>query len=396
VYRQWRSRYKSLTLHDPVWYDHLPYLPYPSNWPVYTPKDKMGDWLEFYAGAMELNVWTSTELLGAQYDEASGTWTATIRREGREIELNPTQLVMALGNAGFPNVPQIPGANCFVGECLHSSEYTGGEAFKGKRVAIVGANNSAHDIAADLVGGGAFPTMIQRSSTLVVRQQTNSEMLLRPLYSQEAVDAGISTEMADMVSLSLPMRMAEAYFQPIWNEVQRIDSAFYDALRKVGFNLDFAEDGSGLLMKYYRAASGYYIDVGASQMLIDGQIALKSATEIRQIEPEGIRFEDDALLEVDAIIFATGFGSMEQWVSRLISPEVAAKIGRCWGYGSGFKGDPGPWEGELRNMWKPTKQPGLWFMGGNLQQSRSFSKYLALQLKARFENIQTRVIEPSR
>ena len=54
----WRSRYKSLALHDPVWYDHLPYIPFPTNWPVFSPKDKIGDWLEMYARVME------TELLG--------------------------------------------------------------------------------------------------------------------------------------------------------------------------------------------------------------------------------------------------------------------------------------------------------------------------------------------
>ena len=42
----WRNRYRSLVLHDPVWYDHLPYIPFPENWPVFTPKDKIGDWLE--------------------------------------------------------------------------------------------------------------------------------------------------------------------------------------------------------------------------------------------------------------------------------------------------------------------------------------------------------------
>ncbi len=56
----WRKRYKSLCLHDPVWYDHLPYLPFPPNWPIFAPKDKLGDWLEMYAKVMELNYWTNT------------------------------------------------------------------------------------------------------------------------------------------------------------------------------------------------------------------------------------------------------------------------------------------------------------------------------------------------
>jgi putative flavoprotein involved in K+ transport len=42
-------------------------------------------------------------------------------------------------------------------------------------------------------------------------------------------------------------------------------------------------------------------------------------------------------------------------------------------------------------MWKPTQQPGLWFQGGNLAQARHYSRYLALQLKARLEGIGTPV-----
>ena len=42
-------------------------------------------------------------------------------------------------------------------------------------------------------------------------------------------------------------------------------------------------------------------------------------------------------------------------------------------------------------MWKPTQQEGLWFQGGNLHQSRYYSLYLALQLKARMEGIPTPV-----
>ena len=80
---------------------------------------------------------------------------------------------------------------------------------------------------------------------------------------------------------------------------------------------------------------------------------------------------------------ATGFGSMNGWAAQLISQEVADKVGKCWGLGSGTTKDPGPWEGELRNMWKPTAQANLWFHGGNLHQSRHYSRYLALQLKAR-------------
>ena len=98
-----------------------------------------------------------------------------------------------------------------------------------------------------------------------------------------------------------------------------------------------------------------------------------------------------AFLPADTIVYATGYRPMHEWVGRLISPQVERKVGRCWGLGSGAKGDPGPWEGELRNMWKPTAQPGLWFQGGNLMQARFHSLHLALQLKARMEGLETPV-----
>ena len=91
------------------------------------------------------------------------------------------------------------------------------------------------------------------------------------------------------------------------------------------------------------------------------------------------------------IVYATGYGSMNGWAARLISQEIADKVGKCWGLGSDTTKDPGPWEGELRNMWKPTRQEALWFHGGNLHQSRHYSLYLGLQLKARMEGIPTPV-----
>ncbi|QTD55402.1 flavin-containing monooxygenase [Parasphingorhabdus cellanae] len=383
----WRTRYKSLTLHDPVWYDHMPYIPFPDSWPIYTPKDKLGDFLEAYAKIMDLNIWNGTEFTAASYDEESKRWNVTVERDGVPLQLQPTHIVMAVGNAGFPRKPDFPGASDFTGEQYHSSEYTSGEEFAGKRVVVIGANNSAHDICADLVNHGIQPTMIQRSSTLVLRGSTNSKMA-RPLYSEEAVEQGLTTDRADFLNASMPMRMSEQAQKQIWTQVAKSDADFYASLTNAGFQLDFGEDGTGLFMKYLRTASGYYIDVGAAAMVADGRIALKSGVEVERLTDTALVLSDGSELTADAIIYATGFGSMEQWVERLISPEVAKKIGPCWGYGSGTTGDPGPWEGEIRNMWKPTAQEGLWFHGGNLQQSRFYSRYLALQLNARFKNVE--------
>ncbi len=306
----------------------------------------------------------------------------------------PTHLVLATGLAGFPNEPRFENAAAFEGVQYHSSKHPGGKEFAGKTVVVVGSNNSAHDICADLWQHGAHVTMIQRSSTHVSRSESLMEVSMAPLYSQQAVDAGMSTDKADLLFASIPLRLLAEFQKRVMAEIAKRDAAFYARLEKVGFLHDFGEDGSGLYLKYLRRASGYYVDVGASDLIASEKIKLRSRVEVKRLEPKGVVLSDGSFLPADAVIFATGFGPMDQWVRALISETVAERVGRCWGYGSDTTHDPGPWVGELRNMWKPTAQPGLWFHGGNLQQSRFFSLYLALQLKARFENLPISIYAP--
>ena len=185
---QWRSRYKSLCLHDPVWYDHLPYLPFPRNWPVFAPKDKIGDWLEMYTRVMEINYWGSTTAKSATWDDAKKEWTVTVDRDGEEVVLHPKQLVFALGVSGKPNIPTIPGQDVFRGEQHHSSQHPGPDAYKDKKVVVIGSNNSAFDICGALWEVGADVTMVQRSSTHIVKSDSLMEIGLGDLYSERALD----------------------------------------------------------------------------------------------------------------------------------------------------------------------------------------------------------------
>lgn len=387
----WRNRYKSLSLHDPIWYDHMPYLPFPENWPVFTPKDKVGDWLEMYTKVMELNFWGSTRCTSAQYDEEKQEWTVDVFRDGEKLTLRPKQLILATGMSGIPSTPDIPGMDIFEGEQHHSSKHPGGEAFKGKKCVVLGGNNSAHDICCALWENDADVTMVQRSSTHIIKSDSLMELVLGGLYSEEAVESGMTTHKADLTFASLPFQIMPQFHIPAYQAVAERDAEFYQRLTDAGFLLDFGEDGSGLFMKYLRRGSGYYIDVGASDLVADGDIKLKSGVSIEKIKPKSVVLTDGTELEADLIVYATGYGSMNGWAAKIISQEVADKVGKCWGMGSDTKKDPGPWEGELRNMWKPTHQEALWFHGGNLHQSRHYSQYLSLQIKARMENIHTPV-----
>ena len=387
----WRNRYRSLVLHDPVWYDHLPYVPFPENWPVFTPKDKLGDWLEMYAKVMELNYWGSSECVRATYDERGGEWSVDVLRNGGRVTLRPKQLVFATGAYGPPNIIPLAGLEVFQGRCCHSSGYKTGEPYAGKACVVVGSNSSAHDIAADLWEYGADVTMLQRSPTTVVRSETLMELGFEPLYSESALAAGITTDKADLIFAATPFRIMHRGQIPVYEEVRRRDAAFYARLAKSGFQIDFGEDDSGLMMKALRTGSGYYIDVGCSDLIAGGAIAIRSGAEIRRVRERSVELTDGSQLPADLIVMATGFQSMNRAVAPIISEEVADRVGKCWGLGSGVPGDPGPWEGEPRNKWKPTQQPGLWFHGGNLHLSRHYSLVLGLQIKARMEGLPTPV-----
>ena len=160
-----------------------------------------------------------------------------------------------------------------------------------------------------------------------------------------------------MIFASLPYRILHEFQIPLYDQMRERDKDFYDRLEAAGFQLDWGEDGSGLFMKYLRRGSGYYIDVGASDLVANGDIKLK-AGKVARLTEHAVVMEDGTELPADLVVYATGYSSMNGHAADLISQEVADKVGKVWGLGSDTKKDPGPWEGEQRNMWKPTQQEG--------------------------------------
>jgi putative flavoprotein involved in K+ transport len=198
------------------------------------------------------------------------------------------------------------------------------------------------------------------------------------------VKNGIDHHKADLIFASVPYKI----MAPLPGAGVRGDEEArrrpLRRLEKAGFMLDFGVDGSGLFMKYLRRGSGYYIDVGASELVANGSIKLKSRVNIERINPKSVTLTDGSELPADLLVYATGYGSMNQLAGRPDLTRGGRPRRQGLGPGLDTPKDPGPWEGELRNMWKPTQVPHLWFHGGNLHQSRHYSQFLSLQLKARW------------
>jgi cation diffusion facilitator CzcD-associated flavoprotein CzcO len=375
----WRNRYHALSLHNQVHVNHLPYMPFPPNWPTYIPKDKLAAWFEAYVESMELNYWTATEFEGGTYDEGEGRWSVVLRRaDGTKREMRPRHVVMATGVSGIPSLPDIPTLRNFGGTVLHSSQYDDGEAWQGKRALVIGTGNSGHDIAQDLYSGGAKVTLVQRGSTLILNVEPSAQ-LPYALYGE-----GPPLEDCDLITASIPLALARKSHTLITKQAKHLDGELLDRLERVGFKLDFGEDGTGWQFKYLTRGGGYYFNVGCSDLIVDGEIGLVQFSDIAEFIAQGARMRTGETLAADLIVLATGYNGQEHLVRKLFGEDVAARVGPIWGFGDGQ---------ELRNMFTRTAQPGLWFIAGSFAQCRIYSKYLGLQIKACELGLLPRVID---
>jgi cation diffusion facilitator CzcD-associated flavoprotein CzcO len=363
----WRNRYHALTLHNQVQVNHLPYMPFPPNWPTYIPKDKLANWFEAYVDAMELNYWTSTEFAGGAYDESEGRWSVTLRRtDGSTRTMRPKHVVLATGVSGIPNLPDIPTLKDFAGSVLHSSQYDDGENWKGKRAIVIGTGNSGHDIAQDLYSSGADVTLVQRSPTLITNIEPSAQLAYEA-YNEGTLDDN------DLIATSMPLPVAKKSHQAITDRSKELDKDLLDGLRKKGFKLDYGENGTGWQFKYLTRGGGYYFNVGCSDLVISGEIRLAQFSDIDGFVTEGARMRSGEAIAADLIVLATGYKGQQHLVRKLFGDDVADRVGPIWDFGANQ---------ELRNMYVRTAQPGLWFIAGSLAQSRINSRYLALQIKA--------------
>ena len=152
------------------------------------------------------------------------------------------------------------------------------------------------------------------------------------------------------------------------------DRELLEGLERRGFRLFFGPDDTGWQIMYQSRGGGYYFDAGCSQMIVDGRVGLIQFADIERFGPAGAEMKDGTIKEADLIVLATGYEGQAAAARRILGDAMGDRTGPVWGFDA---------EGELRGMWRPTGQNGLWFLAGGLAQCRIFSKVLALQIKAR-------------
>jgi cation diffusion facilitator CzcD-associated flavoprotein CzcO len=371
----WRRRYNNLTLHNEIDGNHFPYLPFPETWPVWLPKDMIGNWLESYADFLELNVWTDTQLKSAAYDGVRKTWKATVMRaDGSVRTLTCKHMVAAVGvSGGAPKKPEMPGLTEFKGTVLHSGEFGSGKSFAGKRALVMGTGNSGHDIAQDLyVSGAQSVTIMQRGATCVLSLEPSATI------SYSIYRDGLSVEDVDLMVAAIPYDMLIESYQWITKKTTELDAEMLKGLSAAGFRTHLGEDATGFQLLYLRGAGGYYIDVGCSQLIIQGKIPVIQADNMDRFVADGLRMNDGHIIPCDLVVLATGFQNMQESIRGMFGDEVADRVGPIWGFDD---------EGNMRNIWTRTAQEGFWVMGGAILEARLNSRFLALEIKAALEGL---------
>lgn len=370
---QWRKRYAALALHSVLHVDHLPYLPFPKTWTAHTPKDKLADFLEYYVKALDLNVWTGTTYQDASYDDERQAWTIQVERaDGSIREIHPRHFVVTAGLNGPPKIPAVKGLDSFEGEWAHSGEYQRAADWAGKRVLVVGAGVSAHEMSHDLHEHGADVTMLQRGATYVVTFETFNKYWFG-LYTEQQE---LPIEIADQVAYSAPNLIGDEINRQLVELAKEEDKELLEALEARGFKLEWGPEGTGIIGAHMMGRDSYQIDIGASALVADGRVKLKSGAELAEVKGRTAIFTDGSEADFDLILFATGYEQLWDYMGPALG--IADKIPKVYGRAP---------DNEYANVWRRSAQPGLWFGTGFIGMARFHSKFMTLLIKAIEEGI---------
>jgi cation diffusion facilitator CzcD-associated flavoprotein CzcO len=367
----WRMRYPSVALHNSVMVNEFPYLAFPESFPTYLGRDDFADFMEYYAHAMGLKVWGGCTVERAEYDETSGLWEVTVTRaDGSQRTVTAPDLVMATGLNGEPSIPSFPGTDEFAGTFVHSEKFSGGAEWAGKKSVVIGAGVSGHDIAQDLYEHGGDVCLLQRSGTCVVDVDT-----FHRYYFPAYLVPGRDVEAVDMASraVALGVLLERGVFRQLTDLMRADDRELLDALAARGFTLDFRPNGGGIPEGHYAGRDSYYLDVGASPLIADGKIGLRSGVTVDRFTADGVILTNGEHLTADLVVAATGYEPMMDSTRKIVGDEVADTVGPIWRWGT---------DKEISGVYRRTAQPGLWFMTGIIVEARYYSKFLALQIKA--------------
>jgi indole-3-pyruvate monooxygenase len=268
----WRRHYDRLHLHTSKACSALPFRPFPADFPLYVPRDKLVAYLEDYAREFGI-----VPRLGEAVDAIVPGDRWTVRTQNSEI--SAANVVIATGYNQTPVVPTFPDQERFKGVILHSRDYRSGKAFAGRRVLVVGSGNTGAELAVDLVESGA----------------TTVDLCVRgPVHVVRRDPFGIPTQHLAIVGSYLPIAVQEVIYAAVV-------AATVGDLSRWGLR----RPAEGIVRQITEKGRIPIIDVGTVALVESGRIGVRPG--IRAFTDSGVRFDDDREHPYDAVVLCTGY-----------------------------------------------------------------------------------------
>ncbi len=325
----WRSRYKTVRAHTPIYTDHYPFLKFPTTWPRWLEQDKIADWMEHYGQIMGLDYMLGTAVNSITYDESSRIYNVEVENAAAIHTFRSRHLVLATGIfAQKPIVPDIPGRDTFSGQIYHSMHHKSAgntPSLSTKNVVIIGSGTSAHDIAQDFVNSGAESVAIVQRHAIF----SMSTAAIEEAYFSLWQSPGVSVEEADIIALSFPTPVARTLNIGQTALIEQRDEELISGLEKAGLKVKHAiEVGYGFLDHVTVKIGQYYFDQGASSMIIDGRIKiLHCETGVEKFVDDGFVLGDGRKVDADVVVLATGYERNVVTVKELMGDKIARQVG---------------------------------------------------------------------
>jgi putative flavoprotein involved in K+ transport len=268
----WAGRYDSLHLHTVRWLSGLPGVPIPRSYGKWVARDDLLQYLATYARKRSLEPELGTTVTRIDHD-GNGGWVVRTDHGDRPAG----RVVVATGYSHTPRRPAWPGVETFTGGLRHSADYREPSSYAGKRVLVVGAGNSATEIALDLLRVGAEVTLSVRTPPNIVRRDT----------------LGVPSQVFGIALKRVP----ERFMDPLTATLRRVSVP------------DLTEHGlprsTDPYSTFRRTGTVPILDTGIVDAVRSGRVRVVPATV--SVDGPTVHLADGSTISPDAVVAATGF-----------------------------------------------------------------------------------------
>ena len=269
----WAGRYDSLHLHTVRWLSGLPGAPIPRSYGRWVARDDLVRYLAAYARRCSLEPELGTTVTRIDRTDTGPGWLVRTDRGDRAA----SRVVVATGYSHTPRRPDWPGVDTFTGDLRHSADYREPSPYAGRRVLVVGAGNSATEIALDLLRVGAEVTLSVRTPPNIVRRDT----------------LGVPSQVFGIALKRVPERLMD----PLTATLRRIsvpDLTEHGLPRSADPHSTFRRTGTVPIL-----------DTGIVDAVRSGRVRVVAATV--SVDGPTVHLADGSSLTPDAVVAATGF-----------------------------------------------------------------------------------------